>query len=439
MPNEPGESLLRFVVDTRDDELPKAALEHARLAVLDWWGVTVGGAGEPVARILRETVGAPPGPAAVLGTSHATAPLAAALLNGTASHALDYDDVSLAVPGHLAAPLMPGLLAAAEARGLGGRSLLTAFVLGVEVASRVARALAPGHYRAGWHATATVGRLGGAAAVGRLLGLDAARLDAAVGLAAAQAGGIQEAFGSMAKPFQVGRAAADALLSALAAEGGMTGPSAILGRETWARRLSPDWDPTRLTEDLGGRYAIAELHFKRYPCCFATHSAISGLLALRAAMPADRAIEAVELEVSPTTLQVADQRRPRTGLGGKFSVTYCSAAALLRGRLGEADFVDTAVTEPAVQALAARVAVAADPGLDETRARVRVRLIGGETHERLADLAAESDVAGMRHDLAAKFRDLVVPHMGDAATERLQAALEALDQLDDVRELTRIR
>jgi len=439
MGSGPGETLLRFVVEAREEELPKAALEHARLAVLDWWGVTVGGAEEPVARILRETVGAPPGPAAVLGTPHATAPLTAALLNGTASHALDYDDVTLAVPGHLTAPLLPGLLAAAEARGLGGRSLLTAFVLGVEVASRVARALAPGHYRAGWHATATVGRLGGAAAAGRLLGLDGARLEAAVGLAAAQAGGIQEAFGSMAKPFQVGRAAADALLSALAAEGGMTGPRAILDREGWARRLSPAWEPTRLTEDLGRRYAVGELHFKRYPCCFATHAAISGLLALRAAVPAGQAIEAVELEVSPTTLQVADQRRPSTGLGGKFSVTYCAAAALLRGRVGEADFADTAVTEPAAQALAARVGLVANPALDETRARVRVRLAGGETRERLADLAAESDAEGMRRDLTAKFRDLVAPRLGDAATERLQAALEALDQLDDVRDLTRIR
>jgi 2-methylcitrate dehydratase PrpD len=439
MDRGPGETLLGFVVEASDDELPKATVERARLAVLDWWGVTVGGAGEPVARILRETVGTPPGPAAVLGTAHGTTPLIAALLNGTAAHALDYDDVTLAVPGHLTAPLMPGLLAVAEARGLGGGALLTAFVLGVELASRVARALAPGHYRAGWHATATVGRLGGAAAVGRLLGLDLARLDAAVGLAAAQAGGIQEAFGSMAKPFQVGRAAADALLSALAAEGGMTGPEAILDREGWARRLSSTWEPQRLTEGLGRRYAIGELHFKRYPCCFATHAAVSGLLALRPAVPAGRAIEAVELEVSPTTLQVANQGRPSTGLAGKFSVTYCAAAALLRGRLGEADFADAAVVEPDVQALAARVAVGADRGLDETRARVRVRLTGGETHERLADLTAAGDAAGMRRDLAAKFRDLVAPRLGDAAAERLQATLEALDQVDDLRELTRIR
>src|SRR5262249_45150084 len=215
-----------------------------------------------------------------------------------------------------------------------GRALLTAFVLGVEVASRVARAMAPGHYRAGWHATATVGRLGGAAAVSRLLELNDGQLDTAVGLAAAQAAGIQEAFGSMAKPFQVGRAAADALISGLAAESGITGPRGILDATGWARRLSPDWAPALLDSALGERYAVTELIFKRYPCCFGTHAALRGLLALQPTLPqpAVDAIEAVELEVSPTTLQVADQRDPTTGLAGKFSMTYCAAVGLARGR-----------------------------------------------------------------------------------------------------------
>ena len=431
----PGDALLRFVVETRYEDLPKPALEHARLAVLDWWGVTVGGADEPVARILRETVADGSGPASVLGTRLTAPPLTAALLNGTAAHALDYDDVTLALPGHLTAPLLPPLLAAAEARGLDGRRLLTAFVLGVEVASRVARALGRGHYLAGWHATATLGRLGGAAAVARLLGLDATRLDTAVGLAAAQAAGIQEAFGSMAKPFQVGRAAADALLSGLAAEAGMTGPRGILDAGGWARRLSPTWDPTRLADGLGRDWAVGELIFKRYPCCFATHAAISGLLALRVE---PQRIERVELEVCPTALQVANQQAPRTGLGGKFSMSYCAAAALLRGHVGEDDFSDPAVVDPAVQALAARVTLTANPGFDETRARVLIRLAGGATREALADLQAERDAEAMRRDLTAKFRALVVPRLGEAAAARLVAAIGALDEVDDLREIARL-
>ena len=222
--------------------------------------------------------------------------MTAALWNGTASHALDYDDTVLALPGHVTAPLLPGLLALAETRRASGRELLTAFVLGVEVMCRVSRALAPGHYRAGWHATATLGRLGGAAACARLLGLDASGVDHAVGFAAAQMGGIQESFGTMGKPFQVGRAAADGLLAAMLAAQGGAGPTSILDRPAWARRLSPDWAPSRLSEGLGHDWAVNEVFFKRFPCCFATHAALTALLDLAPRLdPA--AIEAVDLDV----------------------------------------------------------------------------------------------------------------------------------------------
>ena len=161
------------MAETPREALPKPAVEMGRLAVLDWWGVTVGGVDEPVARLLREAAPEPAGPASVLGTDRTASPVTAALWNGTASHALDYDDTVLALPGHVTAPLLPGLLALAETRGTPGGDVLAAFVLGVEVMCRVSRALAPGHYRAGWHATATLGRLGAAAACARLLGLDA--------------------------------------------------------------------------------------------------------------------------------------------------------------------------------------------------------------------------------------------------------------------------
>ncbi len=435
MASSPGTTLICFAAGTRYEDLPKPAVEVARVAVLDWWGVTVAGAEEPVARILREALREPfHGPASVLGTGLTASPLTATLLNGTAAHALDYDDVTLALPGHLTAPILPGLLAAAEARGLGGRELLTAFVVGVEVASRAARALAPAHYRAGWHATTTLGRLGGAAAIGRLLGLDAARLDAAVGLAGAQLAGIHESFGSMAKPFQVGCAAADALRAALAAEAGMTAPRGLLDGEGFARRLSSTWAPERLVDGLGQRWTVTELIFKRYPCCFATHASVAGLLALQPGLDPD-AVEAVELEICPTTLQVADQREPRTGLGGKFSMTYCAAAALLRGHVREEDFADVAVGDPAVRALAARVALRPNPGFDETRARVVVRLAGGAARERAVDLLADRDPEATRRDIREKFRRLVAPRLGEAEAERLAAAIERLEDLDRVAEL----
>ncbi|HZS34561.1 MAG TPA: MmgE/PrpD family protein [Methylomirabilota bacterium] len=431
----PGAALLRLVAAASLDDLPRPALESARLAVLDWWGVTVAGATEPVAELVRAASPAPAGPASVLGTDRSAPPLAAALWNGTAAHALDFDDVTLALPGHLTAPLLPGMLALAEARRLSGRSLLTAFVAGAEVTGRLARALGRGHYRAGWHATATLGRLGAAAGCGRLLGLDAAGIDRAVGLAAAQLGGIQESFGTMAKPFQVGRAAADGLLAALLAEAGATGPAGLLDRAEWARRLSPEWSPERLARGLGAEWEIAGIIFKRYPCCFATHAAIAAVLDL-VPCPDPDAVESVELAVCPTALQIADQRAPRTGLAGKFSVSYCVASALLRGHVRETDFADAAVRAPALQAVAARVRLEARPEFDETRARAVVRLRDGTVREAAADLRASLDPARVRRELGEKFRALVAPRLGPAAG-RLEAQLGAVDELPDMAGLAR--
>ena len=430
----PGAALLQFVAGLSHDDLPKPVLEVARLAVLDWWAVTIGGVDEPVARLARELEAeAGPGPASVLGLTRSAVPATAAIWNGTASHALDYDDTHLDLPGHVCAPILPGLWALGEARGRSGRELLTAFVAGVEVMCRVAQALRPGHYRAGWHATATLGRLGGAAAAARLLGLAPTQVDAAVGLAAALGGGIQESFGTMAKPFQVGRAAGDAVVAALAAERGVTGAAGLLDHERWARRLSPDWTPARLAAGLGERFALPEVLFKRYPCCFATHAALRALLELAPGL-APAAIERVELAVSSTALLVADQRAPRTGLGGKFSITYCAAAALLRGRIDEAAFTDQAVADPAVHALAERVEVRAEPALDETRARVAVRLRDGEIRTATADLRAD-DLEATGDALRAKFHDLVAPRLGAAAAARLAETLARIDEVEDLRAL----
>jgi 2-methylcitrate dehydratase PrpD len=431
----PGAALLALAAETRFESLPKPAVEMGRLAMLDWWGVTVGGVDEPVARLVREAVPEPPGPASVLGTDRTASPVAAAFWNATASHALDYDDTVLALPGHVTAPLLPGLVALAETRGAGGRDVLTAFVLGVDVMCRVSRALAPGHYRAGWHATATLGRLGSAAACARLLGLDAAGIDRAVGLAAAQLAGIHESFGTMAKPFQVGRAAADGLLAALLAAAGVTGPEGVLDRPAWARRFSPDWAPARLAEGLGREWAVNEVFFKRFPCCFATHAALAALLDL-SPRPDAGSIEAVDLDVCQTTMLVANQREPATGLGGKFSITYCAASALLRGQVRESHFTAEAVQDQTVRALAGRVRLFPQADLDESRARAVVRLRDGSVRERVGDLRTGRDPERLRWELGEKFQSLTEPRLGRAEAARLRDELGRVDEIEDLRELT---
>ena len=432
-----GTALLEFAARARVEELPPPAVEVARLALLDWWGVTVAGATEPVSRRLGAVVREGTGPVSVLGTTRRASPVTAALLNGTAAHALDYDDTHLDLPGHLTAPIVPGLLALAESRHLGGRPLLAAFAVGAEVMCRLGRAFGRDHYRLGWHATTTLGRLGGAIAAGRLAGLDARLLDQAFGLAAAQLGGIQESFGTMAKPFQVGRAASDALLAALLAEAGVTGGSGLLGRDDWTRRLSSAWAPAALEDGLGHRWHFTEVLFKRYPCCFATHAAIRALLSFQPA-PDPAAIQAVDLEICPTTLQVANQVAPRTGLGGKFSITHCAAVALRRGWVAEADFTDEAVADRGLRALAGRVRLHATSALDETRARVVVHLADGGARVSSADLRAGAELTGLRRDLVRKLHDLLEARLGPERATEIEAGLARIDELDDVGALARL-
>ena len=432
-----GTALLEFAARARVEELPPPAVEVARLALLDWWGVTVAGATEPVSRRLGAVVREGTGPVSVLGTTRRASPVTAALLNGTAAHALDYDDTHLDLPGHLTAPIVPGLLALAESRHLGGRPLLAAFAVGAEVMCRLGRAFGRDHYRLGWHATTTLGRLGGAIAAGRLAGLDARLLDQAFGLAAAQLGGIQESFGTMAKPFQVGRAASDALLAALLAEAGVTGGSGLLGRDDWTRRLSSAWAPAALEDGLGHRWHFTEVLFKRYPCCFATHAAIRALLSFQSA-PDPAAIQAVDLEICPTTLQVANQVAPRTGLGGKFSITHCAAVALRRGWVAEADFTDEAVADRGLRALAGRVRLHATSALDETRARVVVHLADGGARVSSADLRAGTELTVLRRDLVRKLHDLLEGRLGPERATQIEAGLARIDELDDVGALARL-
>jgi 2-methylcitrate dehydratase PrpD len=220
------------------------------------------------------------------------------------------------------------------------------------------------------------------------------------------------------------------------AERGVTGAAGVLDRPAWARRLSPDWTPARLSAGNGQDWAVGEVFFKRFPCCFATHAALTALLDLAPGLDV-RAIESVDLDVCPTTLMVADQRQPHTGLGGKFSMTYCAASALLRGYVREEHFTAEAVRDAETRALAGRVRLHARPELDEAGAHAVVQLRDGSVREARGDLRAGQDLERLRRELGVKFRALTEPRLGPAEAARLQEALGRLDEIEDVTELTR--
>src|SRR5437763_8081615 len=266
------------------DDLPQDAHELARQCILDYFGVAIAGAGDELVRLvldeLTEAGGATQ--ASVIGHQTRLPALSAALVNGAAGHALDYDDVNMAMPGHPSVAILPGLLALAELKRSSGREVITAFVAGYETACRIGAALQPGHYNLGFHSTGTVGAFGAAAACARLLGLDAEATAMALGIAGTQAAGLKSQFGTMCKPFHAGKAAQNGLLAArLAARGFSSRPDLVECEQGFALTHGPDFRPElALAEPPNGFHIFANL-FKYHAACYLTHGPIEAARAVR--------------------------------------------------------------------------------------------------------------------------------------------------------------
>jgi len=399
----------------RFEELRPEHVQRARHSLLDWLGVTLAGAQEPAGRMVQAVALAEggDGPCTLVGTPYRLGPQSAALANGTAGHALDYDDSNFWMVGHPSVPVVSAALAVGEARGSSGEDLVAAIVAGHEVAARVGLAVGSAHYLAGWHATGTVGTFAAAAAAGNVLALDPEMMEIALGLAATQAAGLKVSFGTMAKPLHGGRAAAGGVLAALLAEQGFTGPlSAIEGHQGFASTQTPDFDPERVEVELGGRLGIEGVLYKKHACCGGTHGAINALQ--RLAVAADDVVS-VQIVVSRQMFDICCIEEPRTGIEGKFSVRHAASLVLAGRSTGPSGFSDEAVDDPELLALRALVGVTEsreDTGHETT---VTIQLRDG------TELRAESDARVPATDdelaqewvvLCAKFADLAEPALG---------------------------
>ena len=441
-PVNAGERLARFVAGT--DRVPDDALLQAKRCLLDTLGVALAGSREESARTVARWLGDQGGrpEASVLGRTLRLPAADAALANGTAAHALDFDDVSLPMRGHPSAPLLPAVLALGEAAGSSGRDLLTAFALGFEVEAKLGRAIGGAHYALGWHATSTLGALGAAAACARLLRLDAGRAQTALGIAASLASGLQQNFGSMTKPLHAGWAARSGVVAAqLAARGLTAGAEAIEGPSGFLRARSggagPDLAPF---EALGQPFEIVSpgVGVKLYPCCYATHRAVDAVLELRAAHGIEPVgVARVRVEVNRGGLMPLRAEPSATGLEAKFSLEYCLAAALLDGRLGLSSFADEAVRRPAVSELMAKVKAGEGEEAAEFPiggyAEVRIALSDGSEYGTRVDVPRGDPSRPLSWgELAAKFRDCAAAVFSAEAREQALALVEGLEDLADV-------
>lgn len=439
--------LVEFVLKTTLADCPDAVLLQIRRAALDTIGCMLAGASEPVAAIVRDVARAEGGLplCTVVGTSLRTSPTWAALANGAAGHAHDFDDTNFALLGHPSVPLLAAALACAEAEMADGATVALAYAIGFETDAALGAALNPDHYTRGWHATSSIGTLGCAAAAARILALDAGQTRHALGIAASLASGLKENFGSMTKPYHAGHAARNGVLAAQLARAGMTASeSALDGRQGYAAALSGASLPADVFDRLGQRWEIVTsgIAVKPYPSCALTHSAIDALVELRAAhrlSPTE--VAAIEVGVNRVVPDVLRHDRPTSGLERKFSMPYCAAVALARGGVALGDFEERSV-EAEVGALLPRVRMVVDPSLpdgleQQAWTRVTVTLTDGRV------LASPARGAYGHPDRPLSPEALREKFLGCAAgvlprddAEGIVEQIERFEEIPDIRALT---
>jgi 2-methylcitrate dehydratase PrpD len=434
-----------FALRQRGARLPDEIYAAATRATVDWFGATVAGSAMPPAQILRSALSFAEGTGtALLVPSGIRMDLrSAALVNATASHTAEMDDIFREGIYHPGSPTIGAALAAAQHLGASGERFLRAVAIGYEIGDRIAAALQPAHYTY-WHTTGTVGTIGAAAAVAELLELDADPYAHALATATTMAAGLQQAFRSdaMSKPLHAGHAADAGLLAALAAGHGYTGALDILeGEVGLGAAMSEDVDWSAAVADLAAPWAITQATVKNHSCCGHTFAGVDAALELRAEGLDVQAIERVTVQTYTTATKVAGYASPTTAFEAKFSLRYCVAAALFLGGVRLAAFTPERLADPQLRSLMDRVTVEADPEFDvdfpaRRRARVTVAFHDGTTASSLRNTRkGDPDDPLTDSELREKFDDLVVPLMGPLQARHLSESLWRIVHLTDMREL----
>jgi 2-methylcitrate dehydratase PrpD len=432
--------LASYIVESDYDRLPSDVVAEARRAIVNYVGCALGGCREAAVAIALETFEPFFGraTAGVLGREERMDPLHAALMNGISSHVHDYDDTTPGNYSHPTSPVASALFAYASANRVSGRDFLHAFILGFEAESRVANAVYPAHYDVGWHMTGTAGVFGAATAIGHLVGLTVQQMVWALGLAATQAAGLREMFGSMGKAFHPGRSAQSGYAAALLAAKGFTaGERGIEGPRGFAAVTARKYDLTKITRGLGVDFDLRVNTYKPFPCGIVNHPTIDGCIQLHAAHQlAAGSVKSVRLRVAPLVLDLCNQRNITVGLQGKFSVYHGAAVGLVRGKAGLGEYSDETVNDPEVKRVREGTTAVGDANLSEDQAHVEVELADGR---RLSIFVAES-LGNLKRPMSnaqldVKFRDQAATVLPSAAVDRLLEQCWSIDTLDNVGEI----
>ena len=438
-----------YVARTRFRDIPKDVVQLARGFILDGLGVALAGSTDECARIVQSHIrhAAGRGEASILGTA-LSAPLPkAALANGVAGHAMDYDDTQLstskeAVYGlltHPTTPVLAAVLAIGEKEKISGEEFVLAYIIGIEVECRIADAINPRHYQSGFHSTATMGGLGAAVAVGKILRLKEEPLIRTLGIAASMASGLRENFGTMTKPLHAGRAAENGLNAALLARDGFTAAANILeARRGFFNAMAGGFDENKISGRLGAPYFMKEpgISIKPYPSGSLSHPAQDLILDLVRDHDLSAAdIERIDVGTNSNVPNALIYPMPKTALEGKFSIPFCMAIAVLERKAGIAQFQDRKVRDKKVIELMKRVNLYVDDdlerlGYDQVRSRIRIALKNGRTLEGRYDVARGHPEKPMSWaELGDKFRDCAALVLADKNAENIVELVARIEEL----------
>jgi aconitate decarboxylase len=447
--------LASWVTSLTYADLGADVLAAANKSFYNWAGCAIGGfAFQPAPQIALNTTLSPfsgPPTSSILGANrtsnhenttysctYADAQIAA-LVNGIASHVDDYDDTHLETIIHPAGPVASALLAIAEAYGpVSGHDFITAFVAGVEAECKLGLSVSPEHYDVGWHITSTVGSVGAAVSVGKLLGLDTVHMQHAIGIASTQVVGMQVFFGSDTKSFHVGRAAQGGMMAALLARDGYTSSlQALEAKYGWLHVVSTRENATSYFNQLGKVWEIEKNTFKPFPCGIVMHPSIDGAIQLNNEMVAKslsiKNIKTVELRVNPEVLTLTGKTNPQTGLEGKFSIYHATAVGLLFGEATPSQFTDAVVKNTTVVEMRKKVNVTVDESVAKAEAYIDLTFNDGtmlEKHVEHAKGSIENPLTDT--ELQNKFIEQASLAIGDKRAQQAYKAFTSVQNLEDV-------
>lgn len=436
-------NLANYASSLKYESIPQDVRQIARQGILDWVGSALAGARDRATEIVIQQALEEGGRSqtSVVGRALKVSALQSALINGTSSHVLDYDDKHFAVPGHPSAPVLPVVFALAELRGASGKQVITAYIVGLEIACRAGLFMTDDHYERGWHASGTMGTFGAAAAAANILNLTPGQCATAFGIAGTQASGLKSMFGTMCKALNVGKASSNGLYAALLTQKGFTSNSSVLETEQgFAKTHSASQNEEAALKDISrGAFQARDLLFKYHASCYATHAPIEAAIKIRETAQFNaKSIEGVTIRVPKLALGMCNIEKPTSGLEIKFSLRMTVAMALAnRSTSSIESYTDALCNDLDLVLIRDKCVVEVAQELGPGTGEVIVRLNTGITHRVVSDMTIpDRDLKRQQGRVEEKFRDLMANVISGSAADALVSAIRSIDEISNINTLT---